>query len=306
MGQKNLFELLPELKKLDVDKIDWSPNSRKINGLDYTISSAPFGKGQFAEVYAGKIEDKFFAIKFLKNTAIVNHKKDFENEINIWKQLEEHPNIVKYYDSENSDEIQVLVTELMPLTDTWNILLGSKPNQRKSKPLLGLKILLDTISALQFLHNQNIIHRDIKPENLMVNVEGTVKLGDFGAAITTTKLLNETGYAIAGTADFLAPEVIAGQKPTFAADIWSLALTLYYLVTCIFPYNCTEKKFEFGKSADFFNAKHVRLSTIIWPCMNIAPEMRSTTKDVYEQTKLAFDEEEVEYVKQYSMQAQSL
>ena len=79
---------------------------------------------------------------------------------------------------------------------------------------------------------QNIIHRDIKPENIMITDQGKVKLIDFGLAIASRKkyLTN-----MAGTPDYMAPGVIKGQYQS-KADIWSLGVVLYMLVSGYLPF----------------------------------------------------------------------
>jgi len=102
----------------------------------------------------------------------------------------------------------------------------------------ALGICLDTAESLAHAHQKGMIHRDIKPENVMRTPEGEVKVMDFGLAkhVHSSNRVSVTGQ-IVGTPFFMSPEQ-AGGKPTDArSDIYSLGVTLYYLVTGVKPFN---------------------------------------------------------------------
>ena len=83
------------------------------------------------------------------------------------------------------------------------------------------------MNGLEYLHSWNIVHRDIKSGNILANINGIVKLGDFGSA----KLLNETHLnTFIGTACWMAPEVIEKSGYERFADIWSLGCTVYEML----------------------------------------------------------------------------
>lgn len=92
------------------------------------------------------------------------------------------------------------------------------------------------LRGLAFLHRQSppIIHRDIKPANLLMNIEGEVKLADFGSA----KLLNiqQGNTEITGTGTYMAPEVFRGSPECPDRDIWSFGLTVLEMCTADSPW----------------------------------------------------------------------
>jgi len=102
----------------------------------------------------------------------------------------------------------------------------------------SVQIIIDTADSLSHAHQKGMIHRDIKPENIMLTPEGHVKVMDFGLAkhVHSNAKVSVTGQ-IVGTPFFMSPEQ-AGGKPTDArSDIYSLGVTLYYMVTGVKPFN---------------------------------------------------------------------
>lgn len=103
--------------------------------------------------------------------------------------------------------------------------------------------------AINHCHAQGVIHRDIKPENIMITDQGSVRLIDFGLSrASKTKNLTD----MAGTPYYMAPEVLQGSYQA-QADIWSLGVLLYTLVSGYLPFqgNNSKEVFDKIKNADF-------------------------------------------------------
>ncbi len=83
--------------------------------------------------------------------------------------------------------------------------------------------------ALETAHRTGTLHRDIKPANVLVNDYGEPQLSDFGTARIAGGYKTVTGF-FTGTLSYTAPEVLAGNSPTVAADVYSLGATLYALI----------------------------------------------------------------------------
>jgi len=100
-----------------------------------------------------------------------------------------------------------------------------------------VEIGLQCCAGLAYAHTAGLIHRDIKPPNLLVAADGTVKLADFGVACALDQTqITQTG-SILGTTRYLAPEQAAGKRVTVAADVYSLGVVLYELLTGHTPHD---------------------------------------------------------------------
>jgi hypothetical protein len=96
-----------------------------------------------------------------------------------------------------------------------------------------LRLVRDAARALGHAHAHGVVHRDVKPENLLVDLEGRVRVTDFGLAMgESLDVLTRTGELV-GTPRFLAPEQAAGHRDLVgpATDVWALGILIYLLIT---------------------------------------------------------------------------
>lgn len=84
---------------------------------------------------------------------------------------------------------------------------------------------LQTLLAIEYLHNREIIHRDIKPENLLFDKDCNIKLCDFGWSDKQTQAMQRQTFC--GTLHYMAPEIIRQEEYSFPVDIWALGILLY-------------------------------------------------------------------------------
>ncbi|MGA9700583.1 protein kinase domain-containing protein [Pseudomonas sp.] len=91
------------------------------------------------------------------------------------------------------------------------------------------------LRAVGMLHRRQILHRDIKPENLLLGDDTELRVLDFGLAYCPG-LSQDRAHELPGTPSFIAPEAFNGERPTPQQDLYSVGVTLYYLLTGHYPY----------------------------------------------------------------------
>jgi eukaryotic-like serine/threonine-protein kinase len=132
-----------------------------------------------------------------------------------------HRNIATLYELARDDGRAVMVSELVD-GETLRVL----GRRGELSDRLVAEVGADSAAALAHAHRNGVVHRDIKPENILV-APGGAKLVDFGIArIAGERTLTATGNVV-GTLAYMAPEQADGLRPGPAADVYSLALTLY-------------------------------------------------------------------------------
>lgn len=98
------------------------------------------------------------------------------------------------------------------------------------------EIARQTLLGLEYLHcEKKIVHRDVKPSNVLVNTDGSVKIGDFGVSSHLANSVAKCDSWV-GTVTYMSPERISGESYAFDSDVWSLGLSLLECATGRFPY----------------------------------------------------------------------
>ncbi len=140
-----------------------------------------------------------------------------------------HPGIISVFDfGETSDGQLYFVMEYVKGIDVAQMLV----QQRKLQPLHALSIAAHVCDTLQYAHQHGIIHRDIKPANVMVDMEGRVKVADFGLASLAAQDTSHDDSTTLGTPDYVAPEaLVIGVIVDHRADLYSLGVMLYEMLT---------------------------------------------------------------------------
>jgi serine/threonine protein kinase len=198
------------------------------------------GKGAMGIVYEGRDPnlDRRVAIKTVKvenlsEEAATEYEGRFRTEARSAARLQ-HPNIVSVYDSDRDGDMAFLVMEYIQGDDLKHHLdKGVRYSLEQS-----LKMIRDLLSALDYAHQQGIVHRDIKPANLLIEPGGRVKLTDFGVArIQDSGEATRTQGSMVGTLKYMSPEQVQGQKIDSRADLFSVGVVLYQLLTDKRPFD---------------------------------------------------------------------
>jgi uncharacterized RDD family membrane protein YckC len=132
-----------------------------------------------------------------------------------------HPHVVHIYFVGREEESPFLAMELVGGKN-----LAERLNQGPLSFWEVIQLSMQLADALRACLRFDIIHGDIKPSNVLLTEFGAVKLSDFGLASRLSQL-TETSQAIAGTPDYLAPELAMGQSPDVRSDMYSLGVTLF-------------------------------------------------------------------------------
>eukprot|EP01064_Diplonema_japonicum_P012749 TRINITY_DN20121_c0_g1_i1.p1 TRINITY_DN20121_c0_g1~~TRINITY_DN20121_c0_g1_i1.p1 ORF type:complete len:829 (+),score=179.76 TRINITY_DN20121_c0_g1_i1:43-2529(+) len=208
--------------------------ARQRKGLGRYRKGRQLGQGAFGTVYQGidQLTGQFVAIKEVR-VENLNSDEEVRNEFDLLQKLS-HKNIVRYIDFEYNRDNTVLRIYLEYI-DGGSLASIVKQYGRLSEHVCRT-YMRQVLCGLEYLHRNGVMHRDIKPANLLVSIDATVKLADFGASKKVqdgAEGLHETKFV--GTPAYVAPEAIRG-KHTFAADIWSLGCTLLELCTAKTPW----------------------------------------------------------------------
>jgi hypothetical protein len=177
----------------------------------------------------------------------------------------QHPGIVTVHDYGQAGELAWLVLELVEGANLRTLLEGGRLS-----PAEALAIVPPICEALQYAHDRGIVHRDIKPENVLLDLEGRVKLVDFGLAKLTageTPNLTRSDQAM-GTPRYMAPKQL--ERPLevdHRADIFSLGVVIYEMLTGQVPAGVIEPP---SRKVDV----NVRLDEVVLRALDREPERR--------------------------------
>jgi len=182
--------------------------------------------------------DKTVAVKVIRNELVTSDEvvARFQREARAASNLH-HPNIVSVYDlGQTSDGTLYIAMEFIDGPSLKEVIRRNGP----LTPWESIDILRQVASALSSAHQKQIVHRDLKSDNLMLQSEGgrkIVKLVDFGIAKTfdETTQLTAAGYLL-GTPHYMSPEQAAGKPVDHRADLYSLGVILYEMITGEVPF----------------------------------------------------------------------
>jgi len=222
------------------------------------------GKGAFGTVLLmeDEVVDEQLILKFLNPNVSSDEEmmKRFVHELRYSRKIT-HRNVIRIYDFLNLQGCYAISMEYFPS----HTLTGEMPDSKPMSMEKALRYSRDMATGMTVAHQAGVIHRDLKPANILVNDEGLLKIVDFGVAAAASSgdtQLTKTGYVI-GSPKYMAPEQILGKKVDETADVYSIGVIMYEMVTGVPPYS----------RGDHMSVMYQHVQGKAKPCQEINPEV---------------------------------
>jgi serine/threonine-protein kinase len=195
------------------------------------------GKGAFGTVLLMEdtVVDERLVLKFLNSNVSQDEEmmKRFVHELRYSRKIT-HRNVIRIYDFLFIRGNYAISMEYFP-----SHTLGHEINDKPLPLDKAVRFAMDVATGMAVAHQSGIIHRDLKPANVLIDDTGLLKIVDFGVAAAQHQgdtQLTKTGYVI-GSPKYMAPEQILGKKVDERADVYSLGVMLYEMLTGEPPYH---------------------------------------------------------------------
>ena len=198
------------------------------------------GRGAMGIVYLANDTElgRKVAIKMISLTGTAHerdaHEQRFRQEARAAGSLS-HPSIITVYDVGREGDIAFIAMEMVEGRELRELIAAGTVTPSQAVELVAL-----VADGLAFAHEHGVIHRDIKPGNIMVLADGRVKVMDFGIArLQQPTVKTQTGVLL-GSPQYMSPEQVSGTEVDGRADIFSLGVVLYEMVTGLKPFDAVD------------------------------------------------------------------
>ncbi|KAJ8907858.1 hypothetical protein NDN08_007962 [Rhodosorus marinus] len=199
----------------------------------------PVGKGGMGSVFLVKHKEtnELCAMKVLRRYSVEENEKSMRRALDermVLEMVAGHPFMVQLKYAFQTEKNLYMVTDFMPGGDLHDYLQSHNFNLSEA---VVKHLFSEILLAIEYLHGLGAVYRDLKPENVLLDKNGHIRLADMGL----TKIL-EMGRmgrtrSFCGTKKFMAPEIMKRKGHGQAADMWSLGVLLFSLLTGFTPYS---------------------------------------------------------------------
>ncbi|CAO3634275.1 unnamed protein product [Cunninghamella blakesleeana] len=183
--------------------------------------------------------EPLYALKVISKHKVIeqNEIKHTIAERDILARLRDQPFLIKLHHAFQTDSHLYFVLDYIHGGDIATQMSNSLTFSKERTRFYAAEILM----GLSILHSHGIIYRDLKPENVLIGRDGHIVLTDFGLSkVFSINESREMGFpttgTFCGTAEYLAPEVILGEKYTYSVDYWSLGTLIYEMLAGMTPF----------------------------------------------------------------------
>ena len=226
-------ESLKKIKSIKKYGSEHNYSSYPKTNLSYYKIGRSIGHGAFGKVNIALhvLSGHIVAIKSFNKIKKTFPMNKILYEIKLLKKLRSHKNIIKYFEHFENEKHFFFFFENI----CGGNLLNAINKMSKFSESMAKNIFKQLIETIKYLHSIGIVHRDIKPDNILLDLDSTIKLCDFGVSkeVKEGQLLTDS----CGTPAFVAPEILKDSPYNpYMTDIWSSGVVLYAMITGFFPF----------------------------------------------------------------------
>lgn len=214
------------------------------------------GRGGMGRVYRARQLrlDRFVAVKLMSAELCEDpeFRERFEREARALARLD-HAGIVRVHDFGEVGGTFFLIMEYVEGTNLRELILGGV------EPQTAVRLISQLCDALAYAHERGVVHRDIKPENVLINLDGAVKVADFGLAKLQKLEARTRTHRIVGTPQYMAPEQLRDPKSVdHRADVFAIGVVFYEMLTGQLPVGRFPSPSEFGECDEHLDSVVLR------------------------------------------------